>query len=134
MHFSQCAFLFISAYAAGVLCDFLGPTFPAPLDLTSNGSLVPSSWRNLGKTLNDFIGDSNSNLKSLSGLKNLTFSVGMFSTHDPSAAESLQFHHTDAEVAKSSTGVKKVDGNSIYRIASMSKLFTSFAGMLELES
>ena len=58
----------------------------------------------------------------------------MFSIHDPSAAESLHFHHTSAAIAKSSTSVKKVDGNSIYGIASISKLITTFAGILELES
>jgi CubicO group peptidase (beta-lactamase class C family) len=57
----------------------------------------------------------------------------MFSIHDSSAAAALQFHHTSAEIANSTTGLKKVDGNSIYRVASVTKLFTTFAGMLELK-
>jgi CubicO group peptidase (beta-lactamase class C family) len=69
----------------------------------------------------------------VSQLKDLTFSVGLFSTHD-ARAERLQIHHTSAEVANSSVGVNRVDGDSIYRMASVSKLFTVFAGLLELDS
>ncbi|KAL9009482.1 MAG: hypothetical protein Q9173_005493 [Seirophora scorigena] len=57
----------------------------------------------------------------------------MFFIHDASVADSLQYHHTSAEVATSTTGVTDVDGSSIYRIASFTKLFTAFAGMLELD-
>jgi CubicO group peptidase (beta-lactamase class C family) len=66
-------------------------------------------------------------------LKDLTFSVGLFSIHDP-AAESLQFHYTSSEIQNAPNGTKKVDGDSIYRVASLSKLFTVFAAMRELDS
>ncbi|OAP54321.1 hypothetical protein AYL99_11422 [Fonsecaea erecta] len=132
MQFTLKALLFISSSATGVLCDFLGPTYPAPTDLASNGSHVATAWKNLSSTLNGFISERGTNLTGPSGLKNLTFSLGMFSIHDASAAGSLQFHHTSLEIANSSTGVKKVDGNSIYRVASMTKLFTTFAGMLNM--
>ncbi|KIW31412.1 uncharacterized protein PV07_03063 [Cladophialophora immunda] len=133
MQFTLKSLLLVSASAPVVLCDFLGPTYPAPTDLASNGSHVSTAWRNLSSTLNGFISEPSTNLSTPSGLKNLTFSVGMFSIHDASAAGALQFHHTSSEIAHSSTGLKKVDGNSIYRVASMSKLFTTFAGMLNLK-
>ncbi|KIX91900.1 uncharacterized protein Z520_12389 [Fonsecaea multimorphosa CBS 102226] len=132
MHFTLRTLL-IAACATGVFCDFLGPTYPAPTDLASNGSHVSAAWRNFTSTLNGFISEPSTNLTSPAGLKNLTFSVGMFSIHDASAAGSLQLHHTSSEIANSSTGVKKVGGNSIYRVASMTKLFTTFAGMLNLK-
>jgi CubicO group peptidase (beta-lactamase class C family) len=69
----------------------------------------------------------------LSGMKNITFSVGMFSLHDP-ATTKMQFHHTSAEIANAANGTQKVDGDSIYRMASVTKLFTAFAGLLELKS
>ncbi|KIW72009.1 hypothetical protein PV04_00233 [Phialophora macrospora] len=121
------------AFATSVLGDFLGPTYPAPTDLAANGSHVSAAWSNLSSTLNGYIADSATNLTGPSGLKNLTFSVGMFSIHDPSAAATLQYHHTSAEIANSTAGLKKVDGNSIYRVASITKLITTFAGMLELK-
>ncbi|EXJ71588.1 uncharacterized protein A1O5_05396 [Cladophialophora psammophila CBS 110553] len=134
MYFAPHTLLLITASATSVLCDFLGPTYPTPTNLAGNGSHVFAAWKNLSSTLNGFISDASTNLTSPAGLKNLTFSVGMFSIHDPSAARSLQFHHTSSEIANSSTGVKKVDGDSIYRVASMTKLFTTFAGMLDLEA
>ncbi|KAH0843207.1 beta-lactamase family protein [Fonsecaea pedrosoi] len=132
MYLTLQTLLLISASARGVLGDFLGPTYPAPTDLASNGSRVSAAWTNLTSTLNGFIRNPSTNLTSPAGLKNITFSLGMFSIHDASAARSLQFHHTSEEIANSTTGLKKVDGNSIYRVASISKIFTTFAGMLNL--
>ena len=65
--------------------------------------------------------------------ENVTFSLGLFSIHDPAAAE-LQYHYASPEVVKAPNGTHKVDGDSIYRIASVSKLFTVYAGMIELSS
>lgn len=132
MHFTFRTLLLVSASARGVLGDFLGPTYPAPTNLASNSSHVSTAWRNISSTLNSIISDPDTNLSDPSGLKNITFSLGMFSIHDPSAASSLQYHHTSSEIANSSVGLKKVDGNSIYRIASATKLFTTFAVMLKL--
>ena len=65
--------------------------------------------------------------------ENITFSLGLFSIHDQDAAE-LQYHYASPEVVKAPSGTHKVDGDSIYRIASVSKLFTVYAGMIELSS
>lgn len=119
----------------GVLADFLGPPYPVPRDLSSNHSLVAASWGNLTSSLEAAVSDNQSTTSpsALAGLKDVTFSVGGFSLHDP-AAERLQYHHTAAEVANASTGTNKVDGDSIYRVASMTKLLTVFAGLRQLKS
>lgn len=65
--------------------------------------------------------------------ENVTFSVGLFSIHDPAAAE-LQYHYASPEVVKAPNGTHEVNGDSIYRMASVSKLFTVYAGMIELSS
>lgn len=65
------------------------------------------------------------------GAENVTFSVGLFSIYDAAAAK-LQYHHAAPEIANAVNGTNKVDGDSIYKMASVSKLFTAFAGMLEL--
>ncbi|OGM46598.1 putative alkaline D-peptidase [Aspergillus bombycis] len=125
---------FAPLWTPGVLAQYLGPTYPAPRDLTSDSSRVAASWKKLDSTLKASLSRRNASENSeISQLRDLTFSVGMFSTHDP-AAQQLQIHHTSAEVANSSVGIKKVDGDSIYRMASVSKLITVFAGLLELES
>lgn len=116
------------------LGDFITPTYPTPVDLSSNHSLVHASWRNLSTTLDQYLQgklNSSAGAAALAGVKNVTFSVGLFSLHDPKARQ-LQYHHTAPEVKASKAGTQKVDENSIYRVASVSKLITVLAGMVEL--
>jgi CubicO group peptidase (beta-lactamase class C family) len=135
MHLPRSGFPFISICITTALADFLGPTYPAPIDLTSTESLVSASWQNISSTLKEYLhGNQSTTSNSLSGIENITFSIGLFSANDPAAAESLQFHYTSAEAADAPTGVEEVDGDSIYRVASISKLFTVFAGLLELHN
>ena len=104
------------------------------MDLSSDESLVAASWANLSSTLSAYLnGSQSSEVITAAGLTNLTFSMGMFSTNDLRAAESLQYHHASVEVTNASTGANEVDGDSIYRIASVSKLITVYAGMLNLK-
>ncbi|KAJ5512084.1 hypothetical protein N7463_001636 [Penicillium fimorum] len=113
--------------------NLLGPSYPPPRDLSSSHSLVAASWKKLTSQLNTALADNHANKTSpVFALKNLTFSAGLFSTLDPKAKD-LQIHHTAKEVANSPIGVRKVDGNSIYKIASVSKLFTVLAGLIELK-
>ncbi|KAJ6131813.1 hypothetical protein N7471_007028 [Penicillium samsonianum] len=124
---------------AGLVClpaafaNLLGPSYPPPRDLSSSHSRVAASWKNLTSQLNTVLdGNQAKKTSGVYALKNLTFSAGLFSTLDPKAKD-LQFHHTASEVANSPVGVKKVDGNSIYKVASVSKLFTVLAGLIELK-
>ncbi|KAL4942366.1 hypothetical protein BDV06DRAFT_192265 [Aspergillus oleicola] len=113
----------------GALSNFLGPIYPAPRDLSSRNSLVAAAFNNLTRAFDSsFRGHSNTTLSELS---DLTFSVGLFSTRD-AGAETLQYHHAAPEIANSTLGMRKPDGDSIYRIASVSKLFTVYAGLIEL--
>lgn len=115
----------------GAFADFLTPTYPAPADLTSDDSLIPVSWRNFTDTLNVHLNETEDSAL-LSGLENVTFSVGMFSIHDRDDAASLQYHYTSSEIRNAELGTREVDADSIYRIASVTKLATVYAGMIEL--
>ncbi|KAK1759945.1 beta-lactamase/transpeptidase-like protein [Echria macrotheca] len=137
--FRHAAALLVAArLLPGVAGDFLGPSFPAPSDLTSDTSLVKAAWQSVTAALAAAgLGD---NAKSsrpantssvLGAAQNITFSIGLFSLHDPDTT-SLQFHHTSPEIAASTVGTKKVDNNSIYRVASVTKVFTALAGLLSL--
>lgn len=76
--------------APGVLAQFLGPSYPAPRDLTSDSSRVAASWKKLDSTLKASLSRRNASDNSeLSQLRDLTFSVGMFSTHDLVAQQHL---------------------------------------------
>ncbi|KAF7137037.1 hypothetical protein CNMCM5793_006841 [Aspergillus hiratsukae] len=119
--------LSLLAVCSTSVANLLGPVYPAPRDLSSKSSRVADGWKSLTAKLHRET-NSDSSL-----LKNPTFSVGVFSIHDP-AAEKLQFHYTSSEIQNAPNGTKKVDGDSIYRVASLSKLFTVFAAMRELSS
>ncbi|MCJ1348949.1 hypothetical protein MMC31_007182 [Peltigera leucophlebia] len=132
MHLSSHALRLLPLFITGALADFLGPTYPAPIDLTSDKSLIPASWENLTSIFNAYLNKNQSTASdSLSGVEKVTFSVGLFSIHDPAAAK-LQYHYTSPEISNATQGTTKVDGDSIYIMASVSKLFTVFAGLLEL--
>jgi CubicO group peptidase (beta-lactamase class C family) len=67
----------------------------------------------------------------LAGANKVIFSASLFSLNDPAATE-MQYHYTAPQVANAQHGTNEVDGDSIYRVASVSKLVTTFAGMIEL--
>ncbi|PMD47083.1 beta-lactamase/transpeptidase-like protein [Hyaloscypha variabilis F] len=124
--------LLIVHLSSRAAADFSGPSYPAPVDLSSNQSLVAASWTNITSTLEIYTNDGNlSTFGTASQIKNLTFSLGMFSLNDPKATE-LQFHYTSPEIANSSNGTRKVDEDSIYRIASLTKAFTILTGLINL--
>lgn len=110
-----------------IWADLLGPSYPAPVDLSSNDSLVTSSWRNASSIIEQRV----SGIGSDGSWNNITFSLGMFSLYDDDAT-TLQFHHTSPEIAISTHGTRSVNADSIYRIASVTKVFTVLAGLLEL--
>lgn len=117
---------------AGVLGDFSGPSFPPPADLAGDQSLAKAAWKNLTAAFETGLGGTSANGSSFpEALRNFTFSVGLFSVHDPDAT-SLQFHYTSPEIAASTLGTRKVDDNTIYRVASVTKVFTVLAGLLSL--
>ncbi|KGQ06580.1 hypothetical protein BBAD15_g8103 [Beauveria bassiana D1-5] len=125
----------IAALCSNVaLADFTTPTYPTPADLSSNYSLVHAGWKNLTSTWDWYLqGKLNvSGAAAFAGVENVTFSVGLFSLNDPLALK-LQYHYTAPEVKTALVGTRKVDEDSIYRVASVSKLITTFAGLLELD-
>ncbi|KAI5356977.1 Putative beta-lactamase/transpeptidase [Septoria linicola] len=117
------------------LADFIGlPTYPPPRDFTTNNSIVPAAWLNLSSILDAHFQQNFTAINAttaLAGLSNVTFSLGIFSLHDPDAA-AFQYHHGSSQLAANENGAKNVDADSIYRIASVSKLITVFTGLLSL--
>ncbi|KAH7322920.1 beta-lactamase/transpeptidase-like protein [Stachybotrys elegans] len=121
----------LSLLCSPALADVLGPRYPYPTDISSNSSRVLHSWRDLTAAL-----DAQLAPNSTSELRNVTFSVGIFSLHDPNAAfnPAVQYHYTAPEVANSQYGIRRVNGDAVYRLASITKLITMYAGLLSLDS
>ncbi|KAF2803917.1 beta-lactamase/transpeptidase-like protein [Mytilinidion resinicola] len=132
MRLSLQCLIIISIYTTEAYSNVLGPRYPAPLDLTSDDSVVTAGWKNVTSFFDTYLHDNRSLIPSPPlGLENLTFSTGMFSIHDP-AAQSLQYHYTSDEV-RTGPGVHEVDGDSIYKVASITKLITVFTAMLSFD-
>lgn len=118
---------------SSTIADILGPVYPPPVDLSSATSVVPSAWNEITNVLDGYFnGSLGANLaSSFSGAENVTFSIGAFSLNDPAALDTLQYHHTSAEVINGN-GTDHVDADSIYILASITKVFTAFSGLLAL--
>lgn len=99
-------------------CPFLGIDFPAPTKL-SGSSIIQNATSSLLAAINTAINN---------GVNGSSFSVEIFATHEPSSL--FNFHHSSPSL-NSSVGVKTVDSNSIYRIGSISKLFTVYLLLIE---
>lgn len=102
-------------------CPLLGVEFPTPTNL-SGSSIVQNAASTLLATINNAINggviDSNAS----------SFSVEIFSSQETTPL--FTFHHSSPGL-NSSVGVKTVDSNSIYRIGSVSKLFTIYLLLIE---
>lgn len=127
-----------SCLAPTVLGDFVTGSWKVPTDLSSNFSLVPAAFANISDTLQEYIlQDGNSSFPApelISGISNLTFSLGVFSLHDDAASEKLQYHVTAPEIALAGNGTTSVNAESIYRVASVTKVLTVLSGLLKLPS
>ncbi|KAH6681323.1 beta-lactamase/transpeptidase-like protein [Halenospora varia] len=100
-------------------CPFLGPDFLAPTNLAAS-----SSFQTALSTLKAKI-----EAGITSGVlapNSTSFSVELFSIHD--AKPLFDFHHAAPNLL--SNGTRTIDGDSIYRIASISKLFTVYLWLI----
>ena len=112
----------------------LGPAYPYPTNLTQNSSLVLAAWSDFTATVESLIRANQTVEGLVPDLGSFTFSVGAFSIYDAAAGRTLQYHHTGPAVQKTTIGVQNVNGDSVYRVESISKLFTVYLVLLEIGS
>jgi hypothetical protein len=107
--------LVVSAVTAG-FCPFLGPVFPAPKSLSTNAAFQASLADLESSITNALLSGS-----SVHGPLNSsdTYSIQIFSASDEKPL--LDFHHRGANVF----------GNSVYRIASTTKVLTVYLLLLQ---
>ncbi|KGO73644.1 Beta-lactamase-like protein [Penicillium italicum] len=96
----------------------LGPAFPAPTAL-SEQPIFLSKAEELTSRLNEAV--ENGTIPSVS------FAVQVFSSEEDDSA--FGFYHTDDPIKVGSVGVQEVDENTMFRIGSISKLWTMFLFM-----
>ncbi|MDI1484867.1 MAG: hypothetical protein OHK93_000001, partial [Ramalina farinacea] len=112
----------------------LGPAYPPPTDLTTTSSVVPKAWAEVANTLTSWTASKDPVEGQVPDFGSYTFSVGAFSMYDPGATEMLQYHHTAPDVKNSTTGATEADGDSVYRIESVSKVFTVYLTLIKIGS
>ncbi|KAJ5762482.1 uncharacterized protein N7511_005864 [Penicillium nucicola] len=99
-------------------CPLLGPAFPAPTALSKSGVFLQAT-ESLTLKLKEAIANGS--------LPSSSFSIQLFSGHESHSA--FTFSHTDDGIATGSIGVREVNEDSIFRIGSISKLWTMFLYM-----
>jgi hypothetical protein len=102
-------------------CPLLGPAFPVPSKL-SQSPLIANAGKQFSDSITQYAKSSNDTIGTTIDLDSITFSVNVFSATENSSL--FEYHNTAPSVANSSSGVHKVDSDSIYRVGSISKLFT----------
>lgn len=101
------------------LCPLLGPSWPAPTDLSKDAT-VQAALKNITKTINNA-----SNAGNFSGA---SLSLEVFDTSSSEAL--LTYGYTGKEI-NTTLGVSKVDENTVFRIGSTSKMFPMLLLLIE---
>lgn len=105
--------LSVSVTAKPNACPILGPAFPAPTEIGRHPTFIAAT-QNLTAQVQQAIESGE--------LAGNSISVQIFSGSDSYTAYGLS--HTDDLVRNGSVGVREVDENTIFRIGSISKLWT----------
>jgi len=126
--FISTLFLVQSATANTSLCPLLGPDFPPPRNFSQNAGFL-DTLNSFSNTIQQVLSNSDYSSYGHFDSTNNTFSINIFSTFldDPV----YKYHYTAPRFSNGSIGAKTVDGDTVFRVASISKLFTVFALLIE---
>lgn len=107
-------------------CPLYGPVFPPPTNV-ANSDIIKNALQDLKKTFDAGFASQNSSYGRVDSTG--ANAIQIFSLDD--SAPLFEYYH-DGTTLSNSTGVHKIDGDSIYRIGSISKLFTVYMFLAEL--
>lgn len=113
-------------------CPILGPRFPLPSGLSSD-SIVQSALKNATSTLDELVSTSNSTYGTISS-NTTSFSIGLFTSNDPlnySHPVFYEYHYTAPLMSKTTLGTSKLDSDSIFRIGTVTEVFTVWVFLIE---
>jgi CubicO group peptidase (beta-lactamase class C family) len=109
-------------------CPLAGAEFPPPQTLAQH-----PAWQQALDTIRrrfDLI--DNGGTRDLDGdLDDLSYSIQIFSTN-PGGEVLAERHRTAPNLLRNTTGVKQIDKDTVYRLGSVSKIFTVVAWLAEL--
>jgi CubicO group peptidase (beta-lactamase class C family) len=127
--FSLCLFLSLSVSALaqqdGSTCPLLGPDFPKPANPAGDQAVIEAQQlltNAIQQALQTSIADGGLDPNTTS------FSLEVYSLHEPEPL--LTYHHSAPALSSPAEGVATVDSNTIYRIASVSKLWSVYVYLI----
>ncbi|BAE55453.1 beta-lactamase/transpeptidase-like protein [Aspergillus flavus] len=118
----------LSPLALGKLCPIQGPAFPAPKDVASSSSFTQAK-NQLLSTLDKAVHASNASEVTGIDPDSISFSLQVFNTKSDQPL--LEYYHTAPSIRNSTVGVREVDADTVFRIASVSKLWTVLMLLIE---
>jgi len=127
LRFLSALFLVQLATANNSLCPLLGPDFPPPRKISQNPRFR-ETINSFSNAIQQLVSTGNSSYGPFDSANN-TFSINVFSAL--SDAPLYEYHYTAPLFSNGSVGTKTVNGDTVFRIGSISKLFTVFALLIE---
>ena len=118
----------LSPLALGKLCPIQGPAFPAPKDVASSSTFTQAK-NQLLNTLDKAIHASNTTEVLGIDPDSISFSLQVFNTKKDQPL--LEYYHTAPSIQNSTVGVSEVDADTVFRIGSVSKLWTVLMLLIE---
>jgi CubicO group peptidase (beta-lactamase class C family) len=113
-----------AATATAPNCPIQGPAFPKPQKLSSS-TTMQAAFKNLTEQFTSRDADNTT------GAQAMSYSLEVFSASEGTPI--WKWYHTAPTLAKSNTtGVRAVDGNTVYRLGSLTKVFTIYTFLLEV--
>jgi len=128
-HMYPLAILAASASATAVFDQkLLGPAYPAPSNLAA-ASAIREAAASISSALKLALNSGHSPFGNFTG-KATSLSLEAVSAIDDGSSPILDFHYTAAELNTSAGSTSRVAADTVYRIGSVSKLFTVYALLL----
>ncbi|KAL3954280.1 hypothetical protein ACCO45_012236 [Purpureocillium lilacinum] len=128
-HMYPLAILAASASATAVFDQkLLGPAYPAPSNLAA-ASAIREAAASISSALKSALDSGHSPFGNFTG-KATSLSLEAVSAIDDGSSPILDFHYTAAELNTSAGSTSRVAADTVYRIGSVSKLFTVYALLL----
>ncbi|PQK16423.1 hypothetical protein BB8028_0006g07430 [Beauveria bassiana] len=114
------------ASAAPAAAGLLGPAFAAPTRLAAEPS-IRAAAANVTALLDELFRTGTSPWGSLHAANDTALSVQVLPIDDDDGARIVDYHHSPGNLNVSSGSAARVDADTVYRIGSISKLFTAYA-------
>jgi hypothetical protein len=114
-------------------CPIIGPRFPVPSGLSAD-PIILEAMKNTTKVFDDLVATGGGEAHGDIAPNSTSFSIALFSATDPLNSSSpllFEYHYAAPSLAESTTGAKMPDSNSVYRIGSLTQVFTIWMTLIE---